>query len=465
MRGRKPSHFLLFAEDRQLRLYTTADATPVVFASDAEGLAALGACLAQKGARACAVVSQCSGEEYRLETLPALSGRDRRAVLRRLLARHFPATAWPLAQSLGVAPKGGRPEEKVLLAALASPVLTALMETLAERDVTLAGLYSFALLLGEACASDASGESSGALVLLTPQGQDLQQTCVVRGMTVFSRRVARPEAATEEKSLTETAAILRHYLIGQHALERDAPLWLAAGDGLREWTEEGLRQTSALPALWRKLSSAGAETALAAWLREHRPKSQFAPRALRLARWTRQACRCGAGLGAAVCLAGLLLGLRDWRSAEVLQTRLAAETRAQLAPDPEQLAALHAEVEALRVFFSQYDALRQPAADCLEMAVPSVALSAHSTARLARLFWQCGARHDDAVLTASGAFPDSAALAAFERWLVGWNPAGWAVTLPETPAEAGAEGASSTDFPFQLRFVRLPVKNPVEARP
>ena len=439
---------LLLVDDRGIRIFSRRDlnVVPTIFPCNEEGLAQLAAWLKARRGGVFEIVSNLSGDEFQVETLPpALSGRDRRAVLQRLQTRNFEGRPYVLSLTLGTR-GGARPGEQVLFAALPAPFLGTLIETLTVHGGALAGLYGFALLLGEASrsADGTNGANSPlpeALLLVTRHLGVVRETFLLRGQTVFSRMASPPgwEAGILHPWLVEEAESLSRYLMTQGLLARETPLTVCSFSGSWRMDADDPEGRRFITPPAPHLTEADAETALLGWLARHVPKTQFAPPALRLARFAPWFQWGAMALGGIVFVAGIGFGVHDWRRAEVLQPVI-AETRQRIEvleaqPLPVEDSGLRLESEALSAFFEQVDALRREAAqDCLELALPAQVLDAQPAARLDRLHWRCDEARTMIVMT--GHFPDHTALETFGDWLANWRPSGWRVTLPEEVSEA-----------------------------
>ncbi|MDX9706846.1 MAG: hypothetical protein RBT86_04625 [Azospira sp.] len=274
-------------------------------------------------------------EEFHIETLPALRGRDRAAVIARHLARRFPDTPHVDSQSLGHL-RTRRREERVLLAALTAPArLAPWIAALDETGAALAGIQSLPFLAPRLLARIAPGTDNA--LLFSFQDGSLRQSLVVRGRLLFSRLVAREGDALDQ--LATEALALRRYLIG-HGLLADgsAPIAIAIvpADCLRNGERAGdirliADDDCARRAGLRKLPENDCLDAACARLAlSIRRPSQFATPALRHGDRQRRQARALHFAGVLAFLAGSAFASHQWQGIRDLDTA-AAGLRAEAA--------------------------------------------------------------------------------------------------------------------------------------
>ena len=178
-------------------------------------------------------------EEYRQDTVPHLSRRDRQALLKRKAARLFKDTGYCFFRVTGRETTGRR-DDRVLLSALANPgVVRQWVAILDEARTPLAGICSLPLFSGQLL-KDIAGRDDGCRLLVSMQSvSGLRQTCFDNGELRFSRLVQTSRA--EHESLSEIIGdeverVLR-YLDSRRADAPAGPVhvhFLFAGDLLEE---------------------------------------------------------------------------------------------------------------------------------------------------------------------------------------------------------------------------------------
>ena len=178
-------------------------------------------------------------EEYRQDTIPHVSGRDRRALLRRKAGRLFKDTAYSFYKVTG-RETGGRKDDRVLLTALANPAVikqwVALMD---EAKAPLAGICSLPLFT-EQLLKPIAGRSDGRRLLVSMQSiSGLRQTYFDNGEFQFSRLVQLPRAdpASYFPFIRDEVEKIQRYLNSRRPLTCAEPLhihFLLAGALLQE---------------------------------------------------------------------------------------------------------------------------------------------------------------------------------------------------------------------------------------
>ena len=178
-------------------------------------------------------------EEYRQDTVPRLSRRDRQALLKRKAARLFKDTGYCFFRVTG-RETTGRKDDRVLLSALANPGLVRQWVAILDESRTpLAGICSLPLFSGQLLKVIA-GRDDGCRLLVSMQSvSGLRQTCFDNGDLRFSRLVQTSRA--EHESLSEMIGdevekVLR-YLDSRRADAPAGPVdvhFLFAGDLLQE---------------------------------------------------------------------------------------------------------------------------------------------------------------------------------------------------------------------------------------
>ncbi len=145
--------------------------------------------LAEEPEMPCYLLVDLVDEEYRLDTVPRLSRRDRQALLRRKAARIFKDTGYYYFKVTG-REKTGRRDERVLLSALANPgAVRQWVAILDEARSPLASICSLPLFSAQLL-KNIAGRNDGCRLLVSLQSvSGLRQTCFDNGEFQFSRLV------------------------------------------------------------------------------------------------------------------------------------------------------------------------------------------------------------------------------------------------------------------------------------
>jgi len=265
------------------------------FAPDATGLAEFIA-WRRKEARPLMLVSDLPEEGFAIESIPKLSGGERKALLQRKIKRHFPDTPYVATRTLSRQVKQGRKEETLLFSSL--PLLPLADWLAAARPV--AGLYALTQLI------EAAGKKLGLpedCIVLTRCGNMVRQTLIRGGVPSFSR------FANGENLREETRRLIT-YLERQLPLEGDLPLC-----PLCELAEE---EQEALAAEFTLIPGFAADDVFfLSLLAEHPPKTQYAPQELLPRSSGRERVLLAAGV--LTLVAGLAFAAHGYREAERLQ--------------------------------------------------------------------------------------------------------------------------------------------------
>ncbi|NJD24952.1 MAG: hypothetical protein FIB06_06060 [Betaproteobacteria bacterium] len=163
-------------------------------------------------------------EELVVEVIPHVQGSDRKGLLERKRAQHFPGHVLTTAVSLGTE-RGARRNERVLLGALTNAAhIDPWLECLRAADAALAGIHSVAQMAGILLRR--LGRKPAQAMLLTWQDHTLRESFVVDGQAVFSRQtpLADTSVAGLASRFAAEAARLQQYLAGQRMVQKHAPL-------------------------------------------------------------------------------------------------------------------------------------------------------------------------------------------------------------------------------------------------
>ena len=170
------------------------------------------------------LVTNVAEEGYQIETIPYLTGSDRRTVLNRRLGQLFMGATLSTALSLGY-PKARRKNEKLLLMALTNnAALEPWINALRMAESRLAGAWSLPLLSGEILAR--LRVPAMQCVLITVQDNTLRQSYFDQGHLCFSRvsPLNNSSVAGIAQTIAAESAKLHQYLVTQRLLARTATL-------------------------------------------------------------------------------------------------------------------------------------------------------------------------------------------------------------------------------------------------
>ena len=178
-------------------------------------------------------------EEYRRDTVPHVSRRDRRALLRRKAVRHFKDTPYCFYRVTG-RETGARMNDRVLISALTNPVVPRQwLAVLEQAKAPLAGVCSLPIFT-EQLLSVITGRSDGRQLLVSLQSiSGLRQTFFDNGEFQFSRlvQVPRDEPVSCLRFIRDEVEKIQRYLNSQRPFSSGKPLqihFLLAGKLMQE---------------------------------------------------------------------------------------------------------------------------------------------------------------------------------------------------------------------------------------
>ena len=168
-------------------------------------------------------------EDFRIETIAHVVGRDRQALLDRQAARLLRGTAYRHARVLNRV-SGNRHKDEALFSGLINPEFIDMWTAVMVRHgVPLAGIYSLPLLTGRV-ARQLLGRNEDVLFVSESRDSGLRQTFLRRGELRFSRLTAVPEGldgAEYAAFVHNEVGRTKRYLANLHLVERDTPLRVA----------------------------------------------------------------------------------------------------------------------------------------------------------------------------------------------------------------------------------------------
>jgi hypothetical protein len=163
-------------------------------------------------------------EEHAEEVIPFVQGRDRKALISRKLAQHFPGSTMSTVVSLGYE-KGQRRNERLLLSALTNPgTLELWLDCFRASDAALAGIHTIAQL-GSVLLRKLGRKPPRAL-LLTWQDHTIRESYIAGSHVVFSRMAPLTDSSIAglASRFAGEAIKLHQYLAGQRMINRHEPL-------------------------------------------------------------------------------------------------------------------------------------------------------------------------------------------------------------------------------------------------
>ena len=127
-------------------------------------------------------------EDFRKDVIPHVYGKDRKAVISRLIDRHFRSSRQYTYSEIQGREKSGRKDDEVLLAAITNPELVrSWIRIIEECDVPLSGILSLPLISKSLL--NVIGAKKGYVLLVSQQvNSNLRQTFFRDGKMVSSRQ-------------------------------------------------------------------------------------------------------------------------------------------------------------------------------------------------------------------------------------------------------------------------------------
>ena len=193
-----------------------------------EGYTSFAAWLQRAQAGKHTLLADLADEAYQLESIPAVRGADRRALIARRLAQHCFGSPYSTFVSLG-REREGRRDERILLTCIPrAALLDPWVSQLSQQEVAMAALYTPALLTPALLQRIHPDAPHGLLVSFSHTG--IRQTYFEGKSLRFSRLSPAPEgmfSSWGEACLRETQKTLQ-YLSAQRWITRSTqlPVWL-----------------------------------------------------------------------------------------------------------------------------------------------------------------------------------------------------------------------------------------------
>lgn len=220
--------YLIYLTAWRATLYASRGGTLALaqnFANDEDGYESFAAHL--KGLRASSLVHVLADvveEDFHLDLIPLVRGRDRKQLVNRRLAQRYRDTSLSLALPLGIE-RGQRHDERLLLSSFTNTqIFEPWMNVLRQSELAIAGVYSVALLAP--VLAQRLGYRKGHALMVSLQPAGLRQTLVRDGNLRFSR--LGPLDPAEAAQPTRVAAAfagetlrIYQYLTAVRVLPRD----------------------------------------------------------------------------------------------------------------------------------------------------------------------------------------------------------------------------------------------------
>ncbi|MCL2656791.1 MAG: hypothetical protein FWD62_05105 [Betaproteobacteria bacterium] len=206
------------------------------FPSGEEGYNAFAAWLGSQSGTHITLVADYVEEGFQFETIPYVTGRDRKALLSRKQGQLFYGSPYASAIPLG-RERGGRRDERVLFVALTRPaLLEPWVERLRRADTVIAGISTTALLIGGALRQQ-QFRAQAHLLTVCQTTAGIRQTLFEDGKLRFSRLAARsPNDPDWSESVFFEVQKTYQYLVAQRALVRGSQLAVAIFAAFEEHT-------------------------------------------------------------------------------------------------------------------------------------------------------------------------------------------------------------------------------------
>lgn len=194
-------------------------------AADA-GLAHFDAYLQHLGQAPTYILTDLVEEDFRIDSVAHVLGRDRSALLERHVARLYRGTEYRHAEVLGRDPHSKRKDEVLFSGLLNSEFVDMWLGAMRHYRVPVAGIYSLPLLSGE-LVKRLCGKLDAALFVTHNLDSGLRQSFFSRGRLRFSRLTPVPTELSDgeyAEFVQAEVAKTKRYLSNLHLLGRDAVL-------------------------------------------------------------------------------------------------------------------------------------------------------------------------------------------------------------------------------------------------
>ena len=198
---------------------------PYEFVADDDGLTMFSVYLQRDSREPAYVLVDVVEEEFRVEAIPHVFGRDRRALVHNRLSRLFRDSSFSHAIAQG-REKSGRKDDRYLFTAITRPeLLTPWLDAINQNKVPLAGIYSLPLLTQQ-LVKPLKLASSQALLVTLQSSSALRQTFFKEGQLKVSRLAQLPNLHPSRypSHVLSEVEKLRRYLNSLQLVAQDSPL-------------------------------------------------------------------------------------------------------------------------------------------------------------------------------------------------------------------------------------------------
>ncbi len=195
------------------------------FQADDEGVRAFAAYLSVVGQIPVFILTDLIEEEFRVESIPHVMGRDRIALHKRHASRLFHTTSYRHSRVLERL-KENRRDDNVLFSALGNPgIVDQWMECLQSHNMPLVGIHSVPLL-SERLASTLGFNKTKVLLLTLNKNSGLRQSYLENGRLKFSRLspVQAPDSEQHARFVGDEISKTKRYLGSLHFLTPEEKL-------------------------------------------------------------------------------------------------------------------------------------------------------------------------------------------------------------------------------------------------
>jgi hypothetical protein len=144
-------------------------------------------------------------EDFRKELIPHVIGKDRKAVIDRLIDRHYRSSRHYTYSEIQGQQKSGRKDDEVLIAAITSPDLVReWIRVIEECNVPLSGIWSLPLISKSLLT--VIGAKKGPVLLVSQQvSSNLRQTFFMNGKMISSRQAVINQDAANTSNIGNVA--------------------------------------------------------------------------------------------------------------------------------------------------------------------------------------------------------------------------------------------------------------------
>ncbi|MBF0193759.1 MAG: hypothetical protein HQL71_04340 [Magnetococcales bacterium] len=199
---------------------------PTQFTSDEEGHNKFAEVISVKPEIPVSILVDLIEEEYRTDTIPHVFGPDRTALHQRRAGRAFPSSPYNYLELQGREKKKGRRDDIAMISGITDPdLLAGWLQIIAEKKVSLVGVYSLPLL-SKRLLKPLDSISPATLLVSWQSSSGLRFSFFSGSHLKVSRMapVPEPEPKLYTELFVEELAKTREYLNSLRLIPRDTPL-------------------------------------------------------------------------------------------------------------------------------------------------------------------------------------------------------------------------------------------------